>query len=47
MKFRRRKVTLQSVEACGMAKEGNKRDTVRKIKESRVGIGKGGEEAVI
>lgn len=26
-----------------MAKEGNKRDTVRKTKESRVGIGKGGE----
>lgn len=30
-----------------MAKEGNKRDTVRKTKESRVGIGKGGEKAVI
>ena len=36
-------MTLQSVESFGMAKEGNKRDTVRKTKESRVGIGKGGE----
>ena len=45
VKFRR-KVTLPSVEACRTVKEGNRR-AGRKPEESRVCMGKGGEEALV